>query len=800
MKVESGTWSKPDVIAPASGGPGPRAFHCAAALGRRVLVFGGHILTLEAGRKRRLFFDDLWSLNVEDWEWRRVEVAASSPLPPKRDMAALAALADGRLLLFGGRSEAQRALNDAWVFDTSTSAWTQLKPEGPLPPPRKMHALAPVPAVPGQPPAAALFGGEKDNGLLDDLWVLQLPGSCALGPDGGDGDSRQQEPPAAAAAAEGCGAVASWTQLRMKAGPGPRFGHAAVVLPSPPSAPDGHSAEAAAADPGAAPAAAPTCSGLLAVFGGCMDQSSFPYLARSYVQTAELWLGDMGALTWVQLPQPSSGAPASAAASSQPASPAGSSPAAPAAWPRERMCATLTPLRDGRVLLLGGRWREGICDDLWWLEPPDELPAASSRALGTLPSVEASAHTVLRPPAGPQTSLLQSLLQPLRAKDAPPPPPPPAASSPAPTPVPAAAPAATPSGSDATSPQGSQPGSPRLSRLGFESSPALMRPDNVGAGGGGASGIEAIASATAQAADAAAAAWPAQPGSAAAAQPLPHQGPPQQQQAPQQPQTQQLPQWSRLAQLQAAGTGLLQATGSGDWSELRNVIRNPGAALSSITTKIGNQLQPGLEALTQRLGNTALLDYTNLTAAGAAERPPVPNTQPVPHSSALGPLAALRAQMGLPPGGPAATVGGGRVTMPPAGHLAGLAALGHELLGGGDSHGAGGAHDRDAGLGAEVLISAARQRLMAAEPNSLPVGHARLLAADYASLMGAELERQLLRRLASSEAGTSSSARIDQQPWPSDSLLRAAESGAVRLVDVATLQQQYARLLGPSVA
>jgi host cell factor len=64
MKVESGTWSKPDVIAPASGGPGPRAFHCAAALGRRVLVFGGHILTLEAGRKRRLFFDDLWSLNV----------------------------------------------------------------------------------------------------------------------------------------------------------------------------------------------------------------------------------------------------------------------------------------------------------------------------------------------------------------------------------------------------------------------------------------------------------------------------------------------------------------------------------------------------------------------------------------------------------------------------------------------------------------------------------------------------------------------------------------------------------------
>lgn len=56
----------------------------------------------------------------DDWEWRRVELAPASPLPPKRDMAALLDAGDGRLLLFGGRSEAQRALNDCWVFDAST--------------------------------------------------------------------------------------------------------------------------------------------------------------------------------------------------------------------------------------------------------------------------------------------------------------------------------------------------------------------------------------------------------------------------------------------------------------------------------------------------------------------------------------------------------------------------------------------------------------------------------------------------------------------------------------------------------
>jgi hypothetical protein len=34
-------------------------------------------------------------------------------------MASLTSLSDGRLLLFGGRSEQQRALNDCWMFDTA---------------------------------------------------------------------------------------------------------------------------------------------------------------------------------------------------------------------------------------------------------------------------------------------------------------------------------------------------------------------------------------------------------------------------------------------------------------------------------------------------------------------------------------------------------------------------------------------------------------------------------------------------------------------------------------------------------
>lgn len=47
-----------------------------------------------------------------------------------------------------------------------------------------------------------LFGGERDSGPLDDLWVLR---------------GWQQ------------GATARWTQVKVKASPAPRFGHTLAV-------------------------------------------------------------------------------------------------------------------------------------------------------------------------------------------------------------------------------------------------------------------------------------------------------------------------------------------------------------------------------------------------------------------------------------------------------------------------------------------------------------------------------------------------------------------------------------------
>ncbi|GBF95583.1 hypothetical protein Rsub_08564 [Raphidocelis subcapitata] len=748
FNAAAGAWFPPCAAPPpppdgAAAGPGPRAFHSAAALGGGALaVFGGHILTLEAGsgRRRRVFFDDLWLLESDGWSWRRVELAPSSPAPPKRDMACLASLGAGRLLLFGGRSEQQRALGDAWLFDAGTASWTQLQPEGPAPPPRKMAALAPLPPPrPGAPSGAAvLFGGERDSGLLDDAWLLQLQPQ----PAAAEGAS----PPAAAAAAA---VAARWVQLRLKGGgPSSRFGHALVAVASPPDSAAGAAPPASAGD---APA-----SGRVFVFGGCVDSSAFPFLSRSYAQTAELWCADLAANTWVHI-QPEGSPP--------PADGDSAAAAAPPPWPCERMCHTLTPLPDGRVLLLGGRCREGIRDDAWWFVPPKNLPSLATAAAPGAAAAQTGASSgggmaerVGRP--GSQASLFQALLQPLRPRDAP-------AATPPPAPPPAAA-ISPLSGSTASSPRrlSSQPQ--------FDSSPSLVRLESAGGGpsgsGGGSGGTAAAAA-------------------AAARQPA-------------------FPQPQALAQLHAAGAGLLQAAGSRDWSDLRSVIRNPAAALSSLsslTTRLGSQLQPGLEALSSRLGPAALLDYANNTNLGA-RLAAIGGAQP---GGAAAPLAPLRAQMGLLPapgaglaagggadwewGGAAGGPGGGG-----GGHIEALARLGRQLLGSSSDDGAaGGGEDEEGQLAAEVLVSAARQRLMAVEPGELPLGQLRLLAADYAALAGYGLEQRLLSRAGQ---GASGGGGGGEPGWPTDGLLCSVQAGRLRLADVAALQRSYEHLLSSEEA
>lgn len=63
-------------------------------------------------------------LQVE-WQWRQLPCDTSSS-PAKRDMASLLHLGDGQLLLFGGRSEQGKALQDTWTYNIDRCGYVQL--------------------------------------------------------------------------------------------------------------------------------------------------------------------------------------------------------------------------------------------------------------------------------------------------------------------------------------------------------------------------------------------------------------------------------------------------------------------------------------------------------------------------------------------------------------------------------------------------------------------------------------------------------------------------------------------------
>lgn len=223
-----------------------------------------------------------------------------------------------------------------------------------------------------------------------------------------------------------------------------------------------------------------------------------------------------------------------------------------------------------------------------------------------------------------------------------------------------------------------------------------------------------------------------------------------------------------------------------------------------------------IEALSQRLGPNA---------SGTARPGQQPASSAAPGSSYEGgsPRTALRSGLGLvqlaTSGATAASSGGSWAVSGrgPLSHVEDLRRLGQQLLSGS------GSCDGDEGLAPEVLVSAARQQLMALEPQQLSMQQAQLLAADYVLLSGIQADQLLSQRcvavhvprlqlncrsilhahvyphniywstptphthrLASGEGSVA---------WPEDALLLAALSGSLKLSDVARLQQRYAQLL-----
>ncbi|KAK6181173.1 hypothetical protein SNE40_009091 [Patella caerulea] len=108
------TWSNPKCKGVT---PYPRAAHATTRVGDNVYIFGGRYLL------DRL--NDLHCLNLSTLTWSG-ELTVGSNVPCGRSWHTLTAASNKYIFLYGGYTQDNQPLSDAWVLDVNTLQWTQL--------------------------------------------------------------------------------------------------------------------------------------------------------------------------------------------------------------------------------------------------------------------------------------------------------------------------------------------------------------------------------------------------------------------------------------------------------------------------------------------------------------------------------------------------------------------------------------------------------------------------------------------------------------------------------------------------
>ncbi|ESO90158.1 hypothetical protein LOTGIDRAFT_218243 [Lottia gigantea] len=145
--IKDETWSNPKCKGVL---PQPRAAHATARIGDNVYLFGGRYLY------DRL--NDLHCLNLKTLTWSG-ELNISSNIPVGRSWHTLTSVSEKLLFLYGGYTQNQVPLSDAWVLDVISLQWTQLNV--PINRPRLWHS-----ACVSQEEDIVIFGGCASN-ILD---------------------------------------------------------------------------------------------------------------------------------------------------------------------------------------------------------------------------------------------------------------------------------------------------------------------------------------------------------------------------------------------------------------------------------------------------------------------------------------------------------------------------------------------------------------------------------------------------------------------------------------------------------
>jgi N-acetylneuraminic acid mutarotase/fibronectin type 3 domain-containing protein len=124
----------------------------------RMILFGG--------TNGAAVLDDTWAYDFETNAWTNL-LPTTKPSARSRHAMAYDSQSD-RVVLFGGAG-ITIALNDTWMYDLNTNAWTNMNPAG-KPSARSRHAMA----YDVESDRIVLFGGAAGASVLEDTWAYDL--------------------------------------------------------------------------------------------------------------------------------------------------------------------------------------------------------------------------------------------------------------------------------------------------------------------------------------------------------------------------------------------------------------------------------------------------------------------------------------------------------------------------------------------------------------------------------------------------------------------------------------------------
>jgi len=119
---------QPPMSMPAA--PAARSHHSLTLVGSDIYLFGGSSITGTGGAR-----NDLWRFESQDSTWHTVSITQTGPSARRRHAAASM---NDKLYILGGEDQNGKKLDDAWIYDPATGAWSEAKQDT-RPPARSNH-------------------------------------------------------------------------------------------------------------------------------------------------------------------------------------------------------------------------------------------------------------------------------------------------------------------------------------------------------------------------------------------------------------------------------------------------------------------------------------------------------------------------------------------------------------------------------------------------------------------------------------------------------------------------------------